>query len=65
MRVKNQHLQPYLEKINLFKIGKSILILAVYFHPAYLTFMQSASYEMPGLMNQKLELRLPGEIPTT
>ena len=65
MRVKNQHLQPYLEKINLFKIGKSILILAVYFHPAYLTFMQSASYEMPGWMNQKLELRLPGEIPTT
>ena len=62
MRVKNQHLQPYLEKINLFKIGKSILILAVYFHPAYLTDMKSTSCEMPGRMKHKLESRLPEEI---
>ena len=27
--------------------------------------MQSASCEMPGLMNHKLESRLPGEVSTT
>ena len=31
-------------------------------HPAYLTYMQSISCEMPGWMKHKLELRLPGEI---
>ena len=37
-------------------------VKAVYRHPAYLTYMQSTSCEMPGWMNNKLELRLPGEI---
>ena len=32
---------------------------------AYLTFMQSASWEMLGWMNHKLESRLPGEISIT
>ena len=31
-------------------------------HPAYLTYMQSTSREMPGWMKQKLETRLPREI---
>ena len=35
---------------------------AVYCHSAHLTYMQSTSCEMPGLMNQKLKSRLPGEI---
>ena len=30
--------------------------------PAYLTYMQNASCEMPGWMNHKLESRLTGEI---
>ena len=30
--------------------------------PAYLTYMQSTSYEMPGWMKHKLESRLPEEI---
>ena len=38
---------------------------AVYFHPAYLTHMQSTSCEVPGWMKHKLESRLPGEIPIT
>ena len=38
---------------------------AVYFHPAYLTYMQSASCEMPGWMKHKLESRLLGEISVT
>ena len=33
--------------------------------PAYLTYMQSTSYEMPGWMKHKLESRLPGEISVT
>ena len=32
---------------------------AVYCHPAYLTYMQSTSSEMPGWMKHKLESRLP------
>ena len=40
-------------------------IKAVYYHPAYLTFMQSTSCEMPGWVKHKLELRLPGEISIT
>ena len=45
------------------KLGKEY-IKAVYCHPAYLTYMQSTSCEMPGWMNQKLESRLQGEIST-
>ena len=33
-------------------------IKAVYCHPAYLTYMQSTSREMPGWMKHKLESRL-------
>ena len=38
---------------------------AVYGHPAYLTYMQSTSCEMQGLMKHKLESRLLGEISIT
>ena len=37
-------------------------VKAVYCHPAYLTYMQSTSCEMPGWITHKLESRLPGEI---
>ena len=40
-------------------------IEAVYCHPAYLTYMQSTSGEMPGLMKHKLESKLLGEISVT
>ena len=46
------------------KLGKEY-VKAMYCHPAYLTYMQSISCKMPGWMNHKLELRLPGEISTT
>ena len=39
-------------------------IKAEYCHPAYLTYMQSTSCEMPGWMKHKLQSRLPGEIST-
>ena len=41
---------------------KVCIVKAIYCHPAYLTYMQSTSCEMLGLMNFKLESRLPGEI---
>ena len=37
----------------------------VYCHPAYLTYMQSTSCEMPDYMKHKLESRLLGEISVT
>ena len=40
-------------------------VKAVYCHPAYLTYMQSTSCEMPGWMKHKLDSRLPGEISLT
>ena len=40
-------------------------IKAVYCHLAYLTYMQSTSWETLGWMKHKLELRLPGEISIT
>ena len=40
-------------------------IKAVYCHPACLTYMQSASCEMPGWVKHKLESRFPGEISIT
>ena len=43
------------------KLGKEY-IKAIYRHPAYLTYMQSTSCEMPGWMKHKLESRFPGKI---
>ena len=40
-------------------------IKAGYCHPAYLTSMQSTSWEMLGWRKHKLESRLPGEISIT
>ena len=37
---------------------------AIYHHPAYLTYIQSTLYEMPGWMNHTLESRFPGDIST-
>ena len=40
-------------------------VKAIYYHPAYLTYMQCTVCEMLGWMNNKLESRLLGEIETT
>ena len=47
-----------------FKLEKEY-IKAVHCHPAYLTYMQSRSCEIPDWMKHKLELRLLGEISIT
>ena len=46
------------------KLGKEYN-KAVYCQPAYLTYMQSTSCEMPGWMTHKLESRLLREISIT
>ena len=46
------------------KLGK-VYIKAVHCYPAYLTYMQSTSWEMLGWKKHKLESRLPGEISIT
>ena len=46
------------------KLGKDD-VKAVYCHSAYLAYMQSTSYKMPGWMKNKLESSLPGEISIT
>ena len=43
------------------QLGKEC-IKAVYCHPAYITYMQGTSCEMPGYIRHKLESRLLGEI---
>ena len=50
--------------INGSELGKKY-IKAIYCHPAYLTYMQSAPCKMLGWMKLKLESRLPGKISTS
>ena len=54
MQVKKQQLELDMEQQTVSKLEKEY-VKAVYYHPAYLTYMQSTSYEMPGWMNHKLE----------
>ena len=47
MQVKKQQLEMDMEQQTTSKLGKDY-VKAVYCHLAYLTYMQSPSYEMPG-----------------
>ena len=58
--VRNRHGTTYW-----FQIGKGVCQSCIFCHPAYLTYMQNTSCEMPGWMKHKLESRLPGEISIT
>ena len=64
MCVKKQQLEPDMEKWTDSKLGKQY-IKAVYCPCAYLTYVQSTSCEIPGLVKHKLESRLPGKISIT
>ena len=61
MEVKKQQLEMDMEQQTGSKLGKEY-IKTVYCHPAYLTYIQSTSCEIPGWMKHKLDSRLPGEI---
>ena len=60
MQVRKQQLEVDMEQQTASKYKK-----AVYCHPAYLTYVQSTSWEMLGWMKHKLESRVPGEISIT
>ena len=64
MQVKKQQLEPDMEQQIGSKLAKEY-IKAVSCHPAYLTYLQSTSWEMLDWMTHKLESRLPGEISIT
>ena len=64
MQIKKQQLELDMEQQTSSKSGKEYT-KAVYYHPAYLTYMQITSWEMPGWMKHRLESRLLGEISIT
>ena len=57
MQVKKQQLELDMEQQTVSKLGKEY-VKAVYCHPAYLTSMQSTSWEMLDWKKHKLESRL-------
>ena len=59
MQVKKQQLELNKEQWTGSKLGKEY-VKTVYYHPAYLTYMQRTSWEMLGWMKHKLESRLWG-----
>ena len=63
MQVKKQRLEMDMEQTGS-KLGKEY-VKAVYCHPAYVTYMQSTSWETLGRIKHKLESRVLGEISIT
>ena len=61
MQIRKQKLELDMEQQTGSKQEKEY-VKAVYCHPAYLTFMQSTSWETLGWKKHKLESRLQGEI---
>ena len=64
MQVRKQQLELDMKQQTGSTLGKEY-VKAVYCHPAYLTYMQSTSWETLGWMKHKLESRLLGEISIT
>ena len=64
IQFKKQQLELDMKEQTGSKLGKEC-VKAVYCHPAYLTYTQSASCEKPGWMKHMLESRWLGEISIT
>ena len=64
MQVKKQQLELDMEQQTGSKLGKEY-VKAINCHLAYLTYMQSTSWEMLGWRKHKVESRLLGEISVT
>ena len=64
MQVRKQELELDMEQHTGSKQEKEY-VKAVYCHPAYLTYMQSTSWETLGWRKHKLESRLTGKISIT
>ena len=61
MQVRKQELELDMEQQTSSK-SKKEYIKVIYCHLDYVTYMQSISCKMPGLMKHKLESKLLGEI---
>ena len=64
MHVKKQQLELDMVQQTCSKQEKQY-VKGIYCHPAYLTYLQSTSWEMLGWRKYKLESRLPGDISIT
>ena len=64
MQAKKQQLEQDMKQWTGSKLGKAY-IKAVYFHPAYLIYIQSPFCGMPSWMNHKVGWRLLGEMSVT
>ena len=64
MQVRKQQLELDTEQQTGSKLGKEY-VKSAYCHPAYLTYMQSTTWEALSWRKHKLESRLPGEISIT
>ena len=64
MQVKKHQLELDMEQLTGSKLGKEY-VKAIYCHPAYLTYVQSTSWETLGWKKHKLESRLLWEIAIT
>ena len=64
MQVRKQQLELDMEQKTNSKSGKEH-VKAVNCYPAYLTYLQSTSWETLGWMKHRLESRLPGKISIT
>ena len=49
MQIKKQELEPDMEQWNSSKLGKEY-VKSVYYHPVYLTYVQSTSWETERLL---------------
>ena len=63
MKLRKQQLELDMEQTG--SKQEKEYVKAVYCHPAYLTYMQSTSWETLGWKKHKLESRLPGDISIT
>ena len=60
MQVKKQPLELDMEQQTGSRSGKEC-IKAVYYHPAYLTYMQSTSCKMPGWIKPQAGIKIAGK----
>ena len=60
MQVRKQQLELDMEQQTGFKLGKEY-IKSVHCHPAYLTYMRSTSWEMPGLDEAQAGIKIAGK----
>ena len=59
MQVRKQQLDLDMEQQTGSRLGKEY-VKAVYCHPVYLTYMQSTSWEMPGLEEAQAGIKITG-----